>query len=175
MSEIQYTNDPLLLQMYRGCTSPQGWRDVLDRLCDEIRVRSAVVQAIKFSSDDCAETYWHAHDSYTDFGVYQSLISDIRNPRLDRRRSMSAFGKFVGDEEIFITEEERARHKWFHQAFSDLDCGRFLGALLPLGGDHFVAIGLHRSVGNSKEFTDAELSRLSMLLPHFGRATELTL
>ena len=175
MNESQYSNDPLVLQLYRGCTNTEAWEQVLDQLCDEVGVRSAVVQAIKFSCDDDVETYWYAQDSQTDFRLYQSLISDTKNPRFDRRRRMFAFGKFVGDEQLFVGREEMIQHKWFHQSLADLDCGRFLGALLPLVGDHYVAIGLHRSVGNPNDFRDEELRRLSMLLPHLRQATELTL
>ena len=173
--ETQYSNDPLLLQLYRSCTDIAAWQTVLDQLCDEIGAWSAVIQAIDFTRDNHGQTYWCAHDSQTDFDAYQRVISDIKNPRLDRRRSMAAFGKFVSDGQLFTTNEEMLQNKWFYQNLADLGYGRFLGALVPLSGDRFIAVALHRSISNQKEFDDADRKRLTTLLPHLGQATELAL
>ena len=173
--ETQYSNDPLLLQLYRCCTETGAWQTVLDQLCDEIGAWSAVVQAIDFTRNNQGETYWCAHDSQTDFGAYQSVISDVRNPRLDRRRSMLAFGRFVGDDQMYTTREEMLQNKWFYRNLADLGYGRFLGALVPLSGDRFVAIALHRSIADHRDFRDADRQRLTSLLPHLCQATELAL
>ena len=173
--ETQYSNDPLLLQLYRCCTETGAWQTVLDQLCDEIGAWSAVVQAIDFTRNNHGQTYWCVHDSQTDFGAYQSVISDVRNPRLDRRRSMLAFGRFVGDDQMYTTREEMLQNKWFYQSLADLGYGRFLGALVPLSRDRFVAIALHRSITDHREFCDADRQRLASLLPHLGQATELAL
>lgn len=173
--ETRYLNDPLLLKLYRGCTDTSAWQTVLDQLCDEIGAWSAVVQAIDFSGGSQGQTYWYAHDSKTDLGGYQSVISDTRNPRLDRRRSMFAFGKFVSDDQMYATREEMLQNKWFYRNLADLGYGRFLGALAPLSGERFAAIALHRSITDHKEFRDEDRQRLATLLPHLGQATELTL
>ena len=173
--ETQYSNDPLLLQLYRSCTDTTAWQTVLDQLCDEIGAWSAVIQAIDFTRDNHGQTYWCAHDSQTDFSAYQRIISDIKNPRLNRRRSMAAVGKFVSDGQMFATNEEMDQNKWFYQNLADLGYGHFLGALVPLSGDRFVAIALHRSISNQREFEDADRKRLATLLPHLGQATELAL
>ncbi|MHA6909718.1 hypothetical protein ACQUJS_15000 [Ralstonia pseudosolanacearum] len=54
--ETTYSNDPLLLNLYRCCTAPGGWQAVLDRLCDEVGARSAVMQAIAFADDHQGRT-----------------------------------------------------------------------------------------------------------------------
>ncbi|MCL9844309.1 helix-turn-helix transcriptional regulator [Ralstonia solanacearum] len=172
--ETTYSNDPLLLNLYRCCTAPGEWQTVLDRLCDEVGAHSAVMQAIAFADGHQGRTYWCAHDSRTDVQAYQALISDADNPRMDRRRGLPVIGRFVGDEKLFTGREDFRQQQRLQRQLADLGFGRFLGALLPIGGDRFMAMVLHRPVGNDTAFGDAERQRLAGLLPHFGQAAELS-
>ncbi|TXD65862.1 helix-turn-helix transcriptional regulator, partial [Ralstonia pseudosolanacearum] len=137
--ETTYSNDPLLLNLYRCCTAPGGWQAVLDRLCDEVGAHSAVMQAIAFADDHQGRTYWCAHDSRTDVNAYRALISDANNPRMDRRRGLPVIGRFVGDEQLFTSREDLRQQQRLQRQLADLGLGRFLGALLPIGGDRFMA------------------------------------
>ncbi|QVX41783.1 helix-turn-helix transcriptional regulator (plasmid) [Ralstonia solanacearum] len=173
--ETTYSNDPLLLNLYRCCTAPGGWQAVLDRLCDDVGAHSAVMQVIAFADDHQGRTYWCAHDSRTDVNAYRALISDANNPRMDRRRGLPVIGRFVGDEQLFTSREDHHQQQRLQRQLADLGLGRFLGALLPIGGDRFMAMVLHRPAGNDTAFGEADQQRLAGLLPHFGQAAELSL
>lgn len=169
-----YANDPLLLDLYRCCAEPAAWRTVLDTLCSELGVRSAVIQAVDFADGYQGQSYWWAHDSRTEQGRYEALISDGNNPRLDRRRSRPVIGKLVGDDQLFTTGEDKRHQLRLQRQLAELGFGRFLGALLPVGGSRFVAMAVHRDVRDNRDFSLAEKLRLTALLPHVSQAAMLS-
>src|SRR5688572_24075319 len=78
--------DELLLDLY-GCASDPGlWSRVLDRICDEMQVRSAVVQRLVM---DEGRTWsrWTVRDSESEAAreIHDRYLADACNPRMLRR------------------------------------------------------------------------------------------
>ena len=166
------TADPLLLRLYDCCTDPRRWPEVLDLLCLELGAHSAVVQGLSLEGPRAA-TFWIAHDSRTNLAPYQASISDTGNPRLDGKRLRLAVGRLVEDKDLF-DDSERPIQQRFQQQLSAIGYGRFLGGLMPAGGGKYMALALHREVGDRRDFSDRQMDRMLALLPHFAQALRLS-
>ena len=163
--EMATVADPLLLPLYGACTESKRWRDALDVLCTETGARSAALQAIRLQGSQ-VRVYWTAHDSWLGRFSYDAFISDLTNPRLQADRLRRAAGGLVSDEDLF-SDAEAPLARRLHSQLVDLGLGRFLGGLIPLGHDRFVAIALHRNVGDAIDFSARQRDRIASLLLYF--------
>lgn len=166
------TADALLLRLYDCCTDPRRWSEVMDLLCVELGARSAVIQGLSLEGPRAA-TFWVAHDSRTNLAPYQASISDSGNPRLDGKRLRFAAGRLVHDEDLF-DDNERPIQQRLQQQLSAIGYGRFLGGLIPIGDHRYMALALHREVGDRRHFSDRQMDRMLKLLPHFAQALRLS-
>ena len=166
------TADALLLKLYDCCTDPRRWPEVMDLLCTELGAHSAVIQGLSLEGPRAA-TFWVAHDSHTNLAPYQASISDAGNPRLDGKRLRGAVGRLVEDRDLF-DDSERQIQKRLQQQLSAIGYGRFLGGLMPIGGCNYMALALHREVGDRRNFSDRQMDRILTLLPHFAQALRLS-
>ncbi|WP_129267576.1 helix-turn-helix transcriptional regulator [Bradyrhizobium betae] len=144
----------------------------MDLLCAELGAHSAIVQGLVLEGPRAA-TFWMAHDSRTNLAPYQASISDSGNPRLDRKRLHSSVGRLVRDEDLFDGDEWPIQQR-LQQQLSALGYGRFLGGLISVGPGYYMALALHREVGDNGDFSDREKDRIAALLPHFAQALQLT-
>lgn len=74
------------------------------------------------------------------------------NPRLQAERLRRVVGRLVSDEDLF-TAVERPLVRRLQAQHVDIGLGRFLGGLVPLGPERFVAIALHRDVHDASELS----------------------
>lgn len=173
---IVYTvsaSDPLLLQIYGSCTSMVRWREVLDEVCAETGAVSAVLQGLRVDGSARAATFWMAHDSHIDLGAYKATIADAGNPRLDTQRILNAKRPLLSDDDLFAAEEAPIRQRLNDQLLS-IGLGNFVGGLIPLGDDRYMALALHRRPGDTGDFSTRALDRVNALLPHFAQAASLS-
>ncbi|MCK1297393.1 helix-turn-helix transcriptional regulator [Bradyrhizobium sp. 24] len=144
----------------------------MDLLCAELGAHSAIIQGLGLEGPHAA-TFWVAHDSRTNLAPYQASISDSGNPRLDGKRLQSAVGRLVGDEDLFGSDERPTQQR-LQQQLSAIGYGRFLGGLMSIGHGYYMALALHREVGDNGDFSDRQKGRIAALLPHFAQALQLT-
>lgn len=161
-------SDPLLLHLYGSCTESKRWREALDILCTETGARSAVVHAIRVRGSQ-VHSYWTAHDTWLDSFCYDAFISDLSNPRLECERLRRVAGGLASDEDLFH-DVERPIVKRLQTKLREIGLGRFLGALMPVGSDRYVALALHRDTRDRSDFSTQQRDRIVSLLPHFQQA-----
>lgn len=168
-------SDPLLLRIYGSCTAMARWRQVLDDLCAETGAVSAVLQGLRVDGSARAGVFWMAHDSYIDLEAYRATISDAGNPRLDKKRIVTADrNRLLGsDDDLFSAEEEPIRRR-LNEQLLNIGLGNFIGGLIPLGDDRYVTLALHRRPGDTGSFSARVLDRVEGLLPHFAQAVSLS-
>lgn len=175
---IVYTvsaSDPLLLQIYGSCTAMVRWRQVLDEVCAETGAVSAVLQGLRVDGSARASPFWMAQDSHIDIEAYQATISDAGNPRLDKQRILNADRSrpLLSDNDLFAAEEEPIRRRLSEQLLN-IGLGNFVGGLIPLGDDRYMALALHRRPGDTGDFSTRVLDRVNGLLPHLAQAVSLS-
>ena len=168
-------SDPLLLQIYGGCTDTARWRLALDEVCAQTGAVSAVLQGLRIEGAR-AVPFWMAHDSYIDFDAYRATISDAGNPRLEAGRILKALTKskpVQGDDGLFAPAEQPIRQRLNEQLLS-MGLGHFVGALVPLDDQRCAALALHRRPGDTGDFPARVLDRLSELMPHLAQALSVS-
>ncbi|HET7867231.1 MAG TPA: helix-turn-helix transcriptional regulator [Burkholderiaceae bacterium] len=165
-------HDPLLLDLYACPAHPSRWSQVLDRLCHETGALSAVMQAFRFEGDG-VRLQWLATDRHTagQHAHPQGQLSDIENPRMDRRRTLRGLNRVVRDDELF-DRDDPARVA-LQRRLAHLGYGSFMGLLQLLEGDLYLGIALHRAAGDRHDFDIATSNRLALLAPHLRQACEL--
>jgi DNA-binding CsgD family transcriptional regulator len=165
-------HDSLLLDLYACPAHPSRWSQVLDRLCHETGARSAVMQAFRFEGND-VRLHWQAMDRRTagQHAQPQGQLSNIENPRLDRRRTLRGLNRVVRDDELF-DRDDPARDA-LRQRLARLGYGNFMGLLQLLEGDLYLGVALHRAADDRHDFDVATSNRLVVLAPHLRQACEL--
>lgn len=161
----------MLLDLYRCAREQQGWPRVLDRLREETRARSVVLQAFRLDRDG-VRVIWQASDTWTARNASsETQLSTVCSPRIDRDRMLGAVDRVVGDDDIFELGDP-ARESMRAQ-LAQRGLGSFMGALSVRSGQWAFGIALHRAIEDSRGFGRADATRLERLAPHFGQACEL--
>lgn len=162
--------DRLLTDLYSCPTHPSNWPQFLDGLCLETDATSAVVQEVHFGAErGCPR--WQATDHLTARRPIAGLAS-VPNPRLDIHRGLRGLNRVVTDDELF-DRGDPARTR-FQAELAKVGFGRFLGTLQQLEGDTFVAIALHRAIGDDRCFSAAQVQALAAFAPHVRQAFDLS-
>lgn len=167
-------SDSFLLDLYACCTDPSRWAGVLDRLCSDVGAHSAVLQCLDLEGAR-AVPYWAAYDTRIDMEAYRAEVSDARNPRLEAWRLQRVArrpGRMATDGELFLPEEAPLRDR-LHLQLRRAGLGRFMGAMAPMGGTHWVAIAVHQDPRDEGGFSPRRLERLRKLTPHLLQAATL--
>ncbi len=79
--------------------------------------------------------------------------------------------RVVTDEDL-VTPEERARSGFYQEWLRHLDIHHMLGAVFQTTDGAIAVLGIHRT-REAGAYTDAERSKLALLLPHLQRALRL--
>lgn len=164
--------DPMVLRLYDCCDNRAEWARLLDDFSAEMGAHSAVLQGLKLDGAR-ARPFWAMHDTRIDLRGYEELISDANNPRLDGKRFKSAAGRLVSDSDLFRSEEIGVSRS-LQERLAKLQLGKFLGCLLPIGTNEFMALALHRKVGDAGDYSARQMERLSYLQYHFATALRLS-
>ena len=164
--------DPLIPRLYECCDTPDAWRDLLDDFSAEMGAVSAVVQRLRLDGVR-AHSFWIVHDTRINMRGYESLISDTGNPRLEGKRFPNAAKRLVFDDDLFAPEESSLKQS-LQDRLAQLGLGKFLGCLIPVDDNEFVALALHREMGAPGDFSAYQLERLVQLQHHFTKAARLS-
>ena len=78
----------------------------------------------------------------------------------------------MSDEDLF-RDVERPIVKRLQTQLRNIGLGRFLGALMPVGPDRYVALALHRDTHDRSDFSTRQRDRIVSLMPHFQQAVSL--
>lgn len=165
-------SDPLLFRLYGCCSEPRRWSEVLDQVCTEIGVASAVLQGLSLDGSRAAP-FWLKYNSNNNLDAYRTKISDARNPRLEARRLLNATSAIHTDDELFVSEERPVR-EWLEGQLLELGLGRFMGGLLQVSSNRYVALALHRRPNERGNFSTRQRDRAAALLPHLAQAMALS-
>ncbi len=120
--------------------------------------------------------YWAAYDPGFDLPLYQSQISDARNPRLKIGHSFDSYSNapaVLVDEDLFAGEGEGMCSQVQGQ-FRQIGLGSTLMGLAKIDKNRFFTIAVFRSANVDKPFNAAHRQRLEALLPHFVQAMSLS-
>lgn len=166
----------LLFDLYARIQEPAGWSGVLDRVCSELKVRSAVVQRMSRGTDEHVNTTWLVRDSYSEENsvLHDEVIADKINPRMQiSRHRPDLHSKPVLSDDDFDGLEGAAGQR-FREALRSIGLGNFMssGAQLPDG--ERIAIVLHRYVDNRKQFDARERDYVWHLARHVSQALVLS-
>jgi DNA-binding CsgD family transcriptional regulator/PAS domain-containing protein len=162
-------HDPLLLDLYGCPAQPALWAQVLDRLCDETGARSAVVQSIRLGGAQTA-VQWQATDRRTAHHAPR-LSVNVDNPRLAPHRGLRGLNRVVRDDDLF--DRDDPARSTLERDLATMGMGRFLGTLVPLEGDTYLGVALHRAVDDTRDFSEAATARVAALAPHLRQACQL--
>jgi DNA-binding CsgD family transcriptional regulator/PAS domain-containing protein len=138
----------LLLDLYGGVTEPTRWARVLDRVCDDLSARSAIVQRIHPGETGALATRWLARDSYSEENgaLHDSVVADELNPRMryDGPPPMYGPGQVVRDSDI--------------PQMAGMAGRRFREALRSVGLGEYLKVDDRRGFGPGEERYVAELT-----------------
>ncbi|MGI4876853.1 MAG: hypothetical protein ACRYG4_05150 [Janthinobacterium lividum] len=164
----------LLLDVY-GCShDATRWRPVLDGLCRELDVCSAVVQVFEKQTDVLSEC-WTARDSTSlaHAARHDAFINNPANPRLDRRLAGPIrSGGILRDSDHFP-----ARSGAMAQLRTQLRAaglGNAVGTGFNVSSRRTFTLMLHRASGDPRPFDEADESFLKELAPHLEQASRLS-
>lgn len=163
----------ILLDLYNCPADPGRWRQVLDRMCHEFGVVSAVVQRFR-SSGTMMEQIWKVRDtaSMRDADLHDRLVNNDTNPRLDVR-IVQPFQSYsvVRDRDIFRAD---CPH-WaaLRNRLRNAGLGESIGAGAQHENGESLALVLHRRHDDHRPFTEDNASALLQLLPHIENAVNL--
>ncbi len=165
----------LLLDLYSRVEDPLCWGAVLDRVCADLGVRSAVVQRMNAGNDDCASTTWLVRDSYSEenSAVHDAVVADSINPRM----RVSHLPPNLDNKPVLSDKDfpglAGPNGNRFREALRSIGLGSFMssGAKLP-NGDR-IAVVLHKRVDDRNRFGAAEQDYLWQLARHLSQAAVL--
>jgi DNA-binding CsgD family transcriptional regulator len=162
----------LLLDLYSRAEAPLDWSSVLDRVCFDLGVRSAVVQRMNRGSSDLINTTWIVRDSYSEENskLHDEVIADARNPRM-RINPMrpSLHSKLVLCDEDFSSPDDTVS-KRFRESLRSIGLGNFISSGTQLPGGERLALVLHRPVDRNKGFNEQERNYVWHLAQHISQA-----
>jgi len=165
-----------LLDLYACSPDPGRWRGALDRLCELMSVRSAVVQVLNYTPGGFRPV-WTARDSYSEAHKHEHdrVLNNEGNPRLRVRPAVHVPQRPIGvarDEEIFpagsadLQEIQRRRRA--------LRFGCNLGGMIELNPGRHLALVLHRSSGDDRPLGMEQERLVIDLMPHLRQTIQLS-
>lgn len=164
----------VLLELYNCPTEPLRWQTVLDRVCDSVGVKSAVVQRMKRRGNFIEQT-WIARDtrSTQDAELHDRVVNNPANPRYN----LEIVGAYRPN--ALVRDSDRFDPNCPH--FADLR-----NRLQAVGLGESIAVGtqrteeesmvliLHRHPCDDREFTSDHEQFLLELAPHVDNTLNLT-
>ena len=169
------TTSDIVLDLYASASEASRWPQALDRLCQQIGVRSAVIQRFRKSAHSI-DQLWAARDSFStsNAALHDRFVNNADNPRYDVRLTKPQMcNRIIRDEERFATVSQD-RIDRFRQRLARARLGNSMGAVHPVSGDEAIAVIVHRDADDQRGFSIRDEAVLLELLPHIGQASELT-
>lgn len=164
----------LLLDLY-ACPMESGrWQSFLDRICREMRARSAVIQLL-VAEGERSWSRWTVRDSAShDARIeHDRYMGDGVNPRLMRRRPRAVPTRqgIFRDSDFF--EPDDPALKELQDRLAAIELGHFMSASIPLAGNTRLALVLHRHLSERHPFNGEEANLATNLLPHLRQSINL--
>lgn len=167
--------DPLVHALYDCTEEDARWNSALDLIGGAFGARSAVVQVLG-PRDGQLRTCWHRRDSLSERSreLHEAVLPDEQNPRLKvANAALRRRVPVVRDADLFSGDRHSLAE--LRSRLAALQLGAFMGGALPLDGDRYVTLALHRDLADRGGFHGADQRLLEQLLPHLRRATAIAL
>jgi DNA-binding CsgD family transcriptional regulator len=164
----------LLLDLYACPMESSRWQRFLDRICREMRARSAVVQLL-VAEGQRSWSSWTVRDSASHDARFEHdrYMGDSVNPRLMQRRPrVFPPGKNIFRDSDFFEPGDPAL-KELKDRLAAIELGHFMSASVPLAGNTRLALVLHRHLSERHPFDRQEANLASNLLPHLKQSINL--
>jgi DNA-binding CsgD family transcriptional regulator len=165
----------LLLDLYACPTGQRSWSDVLDGLCQSMRVRSAVVQLLVLDGRN-TRSKWMVRDSASEAArvLHDRYFSDSVNPRMQASRAARLQGQpIVRDQDFFDPDDPL--YIDLQRRLSAVQLGRFISARLPFAAGQALALVLHRHFDDHDDFNRTEERFALDFMPHLRQAVQLSM
>lgn len=162
----------LLLDVYAHVRDPQRWHAVLDRVCADLGVRSAVVQRVSVGTDGRVATKWLVRDGYSEENgaLHDAVVGDEVNPRMQLQHlPPDLYAKPVLRDEDFIGLRGASGRR-FREALDSIGLGDFLSSGAPLPNGDGLVVVLHRRAGDRQGFNAATQDYTCQLARHLRQA-----
>jgi DNA-binding CsgD family transcriptional regulator len=163
----------LLLDLYAGAAESARWSHALDQICLQTGACAAAASAFSYDNGR-PRIHWKALDSRSarvQLPPDSTVLKDS-SPCLDIRRVPRGLDRIAGDEDLFDPGEVALTR--LRQQLAALGLGRFVRALQEVSPGVFLALGLHRPLGDRLDFSAAQFGSVAALTPHLGQAFLLT-
>ncbi|HWJ70859.1 MAG TPA: hypothetical protein VNS79_12520 [Sphingobium sp.] len=162
----------MLLDLYGTVECDSRWTVMLDQLCADLGMRSAVVQALEHRDGRFCEQ-WTARDTRTlsHAALHDRYVNRPDNPRFDTRRVGRISGEVGSDQRLFDPSDplhSKLRHRLQQSGLGDA-----IWASFPINNRRRFTLILHREPGDSRDVEAAEERFLHILLPHLKQAVRL--
>lgn len=165
----------LLLDLYQCPTDSSRWPMMLDRVCDTMQARSAVIQLL-VNDDHRPYARWMVRDTHSEAvrALHDRYFADEVNPRL-RIPDLSVWKKLpdiVRDTDLF--EVDDPIYADLQQRLAAVQLGFFTSVRIPISEHETLALILHRDSQARKGFTGRDENFALTLMPHLRQAIQLT-
>jgi DNA-binding CsgD family transcriptional regulator/PAS domain-containing protein len=163
----------ILLDLYQCPAEPERWQRVLDGVCAEIGVISAVVQQLRPAGNlieqlatvrDTASTR-HAE-------LHDRLVNNSANPRFNLQ-AVSPYPSNAVRRDSDYCPSDTPQWTAFRDRLREAGLGASIGAGVERANGETISVILHRSHGDSRPFTEHHEQFLLALLPHIENAMRL--
>lgn len=164
----QLQND-VITGVYATARSDDAWRPLLDRICSELHVQSAVVQLLD-PGRTSLKALWTERDTHsrTHAAAHDRWINNPDNPRL-RRRPLRSPPPPVGSDRRFF-DGDAALLDQLNEDLSRVGLGHAFWTGFALPNGHRFSLVMHRKAGDLRDIDTDEEAFLMNLLPHLEQA-----
>lgn len=163
----------ILLDLYNCPADPGRWHLVLDRMCHEFGVASAVVQRFRPSGASIEQT-WMVRDSASmrDADLHDRLVNNDANPRLNVRIAQP-FQHYAIARDRDLFRADCPHWAALRNRLRAAGLGESIGAGAQHENGESLALVLHRRHDDLRPFTEDNERALLQLLPHVENAVNL--
>jgi len=160
----------LLPEIYGCAETMQRWRGVLDRICDDLGVRSAAVQIFRRDGRRFHQC-WCERDSYSAFHAkrHDAIVNNDDNPRTRSIPIELTLAKVVTDEH-YLPPRELAE---IQRRLSLIGLRGGTSIMVELSPEYYFSMILHRSHDDCTGLDDKDSQLLEDLAPHLQQASRL--
>lgn len=164
----------LLVDIYACAQDVSRWRGVMDNICQQMGVRSAVVQLLDHR-DNLFRQRWAERDSTSlaHAALHDKFVNTEQSPRFSLRGIETTRLRYIQrDCERFATGSTDFVDLQRRLAAAGL--GQAIAAGIQLSEDRSFVLLLHRSNEDSRGFDDADEAFLRDLSPHLEQVARLS-
>lgn len=167
-------SNEMLLDLYGCAGQPQRWRQLLDGMCSQLNVRSAVAQIFQRDGFKLRQR-WAARDTYSVIHASQhdAWVNNDQNPRTDLRIAMRLRNDVIfRDQDVF---EANCPHlTGLKTRLSAIGLGESISIGFSTPGEAYFSLVLHRASDDNVLFGQNDEELLRDLVPHLQQMLKLS-